>query len=299
MKGGYGACTQRAAALYKIKKRVHLGLVATDKRAQAMSGKMFRCPFETLGRRENTIVDVDLSEGAEERFESILSALRVLNGDSTKSALCFKLPRASIQGCTSNEELYPRVMPYLGEILALDVEAYLTPLMPYQDTGSKVPITTRVEWVKAVTAQHLWQIARFTPQSREEWVAWINKRLQKAQANSGKPILEVHTRRRFWHRKSYFLRMRAGAVGYYQHVEAASNSKFTIVRTPFYPKTFGRWSPQVEIVVSRDTDFLKVAPEERRRIQQAAQAAHAEYGVADEDGQPQGFWLPTYHKSPR
>ena len=73
---------------------------------------------------------------------------------------------------------------------------------------------------------------------------------------------------------------------------------FGIVTNPFYPKSFGRYTDDIQIVMSRMKDFTVLSSEQRRKVREKCNSVYKAHGVkindVEEDKQPDGVWIPEY-----
>jgi hypothetical protein len=72
---------------------------------------------------------------------------------------------------------------------------------------------------------------------------------------------------------------------------------FTIVKTPFYPETFARYSTRVEIIVTRHADVNILPVDYQFRLRRQANLSYRAHGVQIHDRdldtlqQPTGLWI--------
>lgn len=78
----------------------------------------------------------------------------------------------------------------------------------------------------------------------------------------------------------------------------ANRNCFHIVKAPFYPSDFGRWSEDVEIVLSREADINALSAETRKKVRTQANRVHKRHGVSirsvAQDKQETGVWIPDF-----
>ena len=254
---------------------------------EAMSNsKEFRCPFEVQGVEDKTIIEVALADEQAERFVQMRTAFERLHTDATRIAIRLTLPASIVVGCTSNEELRPRLLPYQSEVIAADLDDQLFPLLPHQEAARAVleVLGLRLPFDESVAKLLRRGWGEHPPLSISDLAVWVLHRAEMTEGN--------------------FIAFRDGLgelalvfseSGLSVRGEAAKSS-FGIVKTPFYPKAFGRYSERVEIAINRHVDVRRLPVEVQRRIRRQANEVYAAHGVRienlDETQQPTGLWIP-------
>lgn len=272
--------------------------------------EVFRCPFEEKGRRDGTIIEVALNEEKGSRLSAIKTAYAKLHAGPQSLAIRFTLPRLVLKACSSNLELRSAVLPYQAELLAVDLDMQLEPFMSHQQARlnqTELRAMAKREPKKAITAQAFTQlmqeISGLIPADVYELSVWLCQALTLLREESpDDPTLVVSTST-IPGKPIIVLRIEEGAVGYWLFESclndpARNKTTFGIVKSPFYPETFGRYSRNVEIVVNRDVDVRTLSDEMRRSIRYRANVVHATHGVRIKDlhetQQPLGVWVPEF-----
>lgn len=268
----------------------------------------FRCPFESKGRESRAILEVSLGEDKMARLGAARKAFVDLHADQKKMAIRFTLPPSVLAACSSIHELHAALVPYQAELVAAELDYRLDPLLPYQVVRSdkaKVMLAVTTNQSKALAAAAFMQVIgemKFPmPKTMGELSVLLEvifqqymKKGQKnptihflADAPNGTqiPVLSI---------------IPAGIILHFDRkhlADRASNKNcFAIVKCPFYPRGFGRWSEQVEIVYSREADFAGIDGAKRKEIRADANWILQQHGVAieslEDDKQNIGLWIP-------
>ena len=271
-----------------------------------MDSPIFRCPFEVQGDAERSVIEVALGDDRGERLSALTRALAHFYRDTTRTAIRFVLPQSLRAACSSNEQLKPVILPYQAEFIAADVHARLAPFLPYQGRWRErvrhmLRGAKREERMAARALSRALRKLGLKPRSVVE-LAGVFQELFEIQIamRGGNPVLtfgNLHTDGRdYW-----LFRADPSAFATYkpQHRladPAVNNALFTIVKTPFYPPSFGRWSTEIELIVTRDVDVQMLPPDTKRHIRRRANEVHRAHGVriedVDETQQPTGLWIP-------
>ncbi len=264
----------------------------------------FVCPFEAKGRREGTIIEVVLGEDKAARLTAMREAHIRLLTDLTRVAIEYTLPRSAWADCYSNLSLRPCIVPYQAEIVATDLDVRLYPFLAYHRfdrTQKKNEAAQRKHESAAagsLNAALSKMKARVTDVGRlAEWIS--DQFAPLLLQGQGNPVLELRKRTRKGPVPTLSIDLSVAAVD----VDAATASDphrnrnvFSIVKTPFYPQAFGRYSEQVQIIVTRDADVCALSGEDQMRIRLAANLVHVQHGVVITDlgatQAPTGLWTP-------
>lgn len=252
--------------------------------------KVFRCPFEVQGNREGKILDVVLSESREERLEALRTAFERFHLSGALLAIRCIPPSSALEGCTSNADLRPKILPYQAEIIAADLDDQLWPFLPHHDAARK-----------AFTEAGL-LLSRYNERAGRVFREYLRGRESKTLVDFAQLIERVlranpHTVMKFSERTGMF--RKKDIISFDESTlkirGSEYNSKFSIVKTPFYPEAFGRYSPRVEIALTRHMDVDRLLPESRVAIRRWANEVYAAHGIPiknlDETQQPGGLWL--------
>lgn len=146
---------------------------------------------------------------------------------------------------------------------------------------------------------------RGLPKNVEELADWIDHMFREEMAQDlYPPQIVVYDGRRL-HAAMFLIVISPGRIS----MEAdqsdpfdrgTSMNYFSFVRTPLYPKTFGRYSPHVEFVFTRQSDILKIPDGQKKSIRTHANTVYREGGVVIRDLEanqmPPGLWIPRYEQ---
>lgn len=267
----------------------------------------FRCPFQIKAEANGSIISIDLVDNRQARMSLIKEAFRQFHASTTFVGLKFVVPQKVLETASSIEILRLAIVPYQSEILAMEAESRLSPFLTYQrGTMSKEELFTLFEkQPEHFAIAHLLEASmkdcHFTLPTQAgdiaEWIAFIVLTLIAAKKEDA-GINLIHQSNEGPIPLASF-----GAGGFILTYEQRfkgdpKNNKncFSIVRTPFYPKEFGRYSDKVEIWLTREADFTGIPSEQRRKIRRLSNEVLHHYGVLiqnpEEDKQPGGLWIP-------
>ncbi|HVU75216.1 MAG TPA: hypothetical protein VHD38_00020 [Candidatus Paceibacterota bacterium] len=252
-------------------------------------GDVFRCPFEVKGREDGSIIEHELPDVQEKRFALLREVFERFHRGPRFSAVRLVLPDSVWTGCTSNAGLKPVILPYQAEIIAADLDDQCFPFLPHQDEARTAleGLGLTLPFDKKPAQALRKKFGRHEPKT----IAQLSALLQQLFEKNDGTVIEVREPR--WFGKGKLL-MHFDRSSLFIDGEVAK-STFEIVKTPFYPKEFGRYSERVEIVLTRHLDVARLSDEVRRRIRRQANEVHAKHGapIADLDvQQPAGLWLP-------
>ncbi len=277
-----------------------------------MQNSSFKCPFEIKGEKEGTIVQVSLVGDSQTRFSLIKKGFETFHSDTNFIALKFLLPSTLLSQCSSNEELKPLLLPYQTEIVAGEMDYRLAPMLPYQlreiDREAFLKMLPSMQYGQKARLQIALELAGIargldidlnsvSDLSNWMFVVFSGLILEGAENPNFTIMFETDTKEivslaLISSGNSIFITDRYPSV-----TDASSNKNcFTVVKTPFYPKGFGRYSENVELVLTREAHFASVPLESRQKIRAASNTVLKQGGVVIsdvfEDKQPDGLWIP-------
>lgn len=270
----------------------------------------FRCPFEVQGRQEGTILEVPLLEDKIERLEALHTALNKFYVAKEIVAIRLRLPRLVLRSCVNNEDVRKRVMPFQAELIAAEADWRLRPFLPYQileyGKGSADKLISLAPW-RAVAGGMLLQMMTKdgvrAPKNVVEMSIWIEANFEFALQHGMKvPHLYLWQPTPEGGRIDIVTITPSSLVLHADRVHMEdphlNRNCFSIVKTPFYPKGFGRYSEDIEIVLSREADFAKLSPKVRKQIRTRSNEVLQAHGVKvtdlEGDKQETGVWIPEY-----
>ncbi len=277
----------------------------------AHTDKQFRCPFQIKGEKEGTIVEIHLTEEPETREQLIAAAFKYFHETPNTLALRFHLPESLKANCSSNEELKVMILPYQAEILAGELEYRLDPFLPYQmrkHTKEELKPVFKKELYKFATAHTLSELLKkleFPLNNTADIASWVLSCMfggvLEGKRNTHLFIADDEG--------NNLLTIAPGSIHFYpENYEEytgpgkANRNCFGVVMSPFYPEAFGRYSDDIQIVMSRMKDFTALPSEQRRKIREKSNQIYRDHGVRiddiEEDKQPEGVWIPDYVTTP-
>jgi len=275
----------------------------------------FRCPFEVKGEQDGTILDVCLGEDRAMRFAAIAAAFREFATSPKSPAIRFQLAPVLWQECKTIFALRRPLVPFQSEILATELELRLTPFLPYQIYSAPkhcIDETQRADPARLWTAHALAGVMATTsegalPRSVDDVASWLEKVFVSGMARGQKnpnvlivgPYGSVDSDRRH-----HLLTISPSIAEFTADTllnpadPTLNRNTFSIVKCPFYPKAFGRYSENVEIVVTRKADVAVLSDKTAVAIRTQANKVHKRHGVRirslANDKQETGLWVPQY-----
>ena len=270
----------------------------------------FRCPFEVKGREDNTIIEVSLGEDKKQRLDRMVAAFVQFHSRLESPAIRFVLPSSVLATCKDIRALKMGILPYQAELLAAEIDFRIRPLISYHLTTEwahsfveEAKSDTKKIAAATVLLGKLKELGIQRPMSIIDQAMWIETlfrvEMHKGLANPTEDMSVTVT-----DKPVPVIRLQPSSVMFYldrEHPKDRATNKncFSIVKCPFYPIGFGRYSEEVEIVVSREADFANLADELRKTIRVRANTVLRKHGVQignlESDVQPLGLWIPGEH----
>ena len=269
----------------------------------------FRCPFEIIGRKEKRIMTCELPPDPQKIFWIAQNAFQKFYRDTEKLGLIFKLPREAFADCTDLKDMNKILPLYQSLLLTAELDVRLHPFLPHQFIAGSESFKQLIDSTKE-TYDYKVDIVKLIlgaikhhkfpyPKTYRDLAGWIAHQLIQGIKNGDKnPNLMLGIE------PSKPLLLISGGGTHFEYEEQfSSNSKmnqnsFWLVRSPLYPKPFGRYSHDFEIVVTRQADFAKIPPEYRETIRKLSNTVleHHKVFIKDnaKDTQDGGFWIPTF-----
>ncbi|GEM_PF-3120427 len=277
--------------------------------------QVFRCPFEVKGEQEGTILDVDLGFYRSDRLEAIKQALSVFAESPQSPGIRFRLDPSLTYGCKTFFALRKALVPFQSEILGTELELRLDPFLPYQINHAPKEVTDAVHrkdpsrlalayaLVEAVVRSGM-----EVPRDLDSLINWVEEGIRAGQERGFKnPSLIVrgaYTPLKVTSAVLDLLSISPSGIDFlldkllYPSNPYANRSTISIVRCPFYPEAFGRYSEGVEIVLTRRADFNALSEKTVLQVRRLANAVHRKHGVKmsdpDEFQANMGLWVPKY-----
>ncbi|MGE5541113.1 MAG: hypothetical protein ACM3TU_02420 [Bacillota bacterium] len=263
------------------------------------------------GEQDSRIRRVVLGENREERFELITGAFKEFQQDLERVAIRFCLDAALWSGCKTIRALRSSLVPYQAELLATEMSLRLSPFLPHQfceldEEERHLAYKNNPHGLDAAYALFETISGCGGDAGSVSGIAdWMQQQLTAGFIAAKKtPRLDIHdpripfvtaeTRLLSIHPHSFVLhREREGGLEDPQK----NRNTFSVVKTPFYPHSFGRYSETVEIVVTREADFTAISSETRERIRVASTQILKRGGVKvhqdlREHRNELGLWIP-------
>jgi hypothetical protein len=266
--------------------------------------KQFRCPYEELGDREQRLIDVKVVGHKLSRLDSIRGALKAFQNNPNLLGVRLTLPMDILAG-KNFESLKVALIPFQAELAAIEIEQRLgTDLVyyPEQINGHILNSLFKEDPSRALTAIAFHQMVRELkvphPRSAAELsilIQTIFQRMYSKGLKNPKILLLSDTAR-----GKKFVAGHISLGGFTSELDRGSKETdknlFSIVRCPLYPKSFGRYNDNLQIVLSREADFTTLPTDVRRKIRSSSNSILARHGIKildqAEDKQPDGLWIP-------
>lgn len=288
----------------------------------AETGKKFECPFEGQGKKENRLLRIPLSENRDERLQQLRDGFAEFHKDKRQLGLIFTLPNELLARCASNLELKHKILPYQTEAVAADLDLRLHPFWPYQLVRfDKNAIRNRLRMrlgkdeTNILIVQELCLMmaakGRF-PCSSADIADWLESEhlIARDQVGGLNSMIRVsltdingkrHPMLNITPHTAIFETDRDHPTD-----PVKNRNCFGIVRSPFYPESFGRYSPNIEMVYTREADFTHLPEAVRRKITSDSNRMIQEEGIPigdlETDKQGGGVWAhevePSYANGP-
>lgn len=249
------------------------------------------------------MVDVQIAGHKLVRLNSIRGALQKFQSDPKLLGVRLSLPKDILAG-KNFEGLKVALIPFQAELAAIEFEMHIGADLVYNLDAQKDKIDELVkqrpiQTVTALTFQKMLHDYKIPPpKNAAELSIVIQTLLQSMVARGFKNPKFVFMGKKLNGQKfplGYF-----SCGGYISELirdsKESDTNLFSIVRCPLYPKTFGRYSEDLQIVLSREADFTSLPTEVRRKIRFDSNAELQRHGVKinelTEDKQPDGLWIP-------
>jgi hypothetical protein len=267
----------------------------------------FRCPFELEGEEAGTILEIPLKAGRSERLDQINSGLRNFADHPESPGAKFSLPFAELEKkCSSLQDLKSAMLPYQAEFAAVQLDIRLPRLLEFEAAAKqRDPASTTspqempVDVVTRFLRGTILKSNPTLPQTTSELADWIERTLHVGIALGVEDPLVLVCDEKAEKRPRVLLSISATSIVMNADREVMADPKtkkdfFVFVRSPFYPREFGRFSEHVEVVFTRKSDIEKLSDMKRRAIRASANKVHQAYGVAvsDHAQQAAGVWIP-------
>jgi hypothetical protein len=265
----------------------------------------FRCPFEVRGEKEGTIIEVELGEDKGKRVADMSEGFERFHNTPKSPGIKFILPEYAWRDCKSNLELKPIILPYQTEMLAAEMDYRLRPFLPYQmtkvDQEEAMGIFQKTPY-KLLAASELINIMNkfgVNPDGPTDTAAWLEKIMKEHMEKGVKnPMFKIFGTYDQQISAVEVMEISVGGIVLPSDREEGQNNQncFSLVKTPFYPKEFGRYSTNVELVMSREIDFKSLPMDKRRKIRHDSNSVLQKHGIEiidlENDRQGGGLWIP-------
>lgn len=270
------------------------------KSEQDTGEQSFRCPFEIIGNRKKTIINIILSESREQRFKAVKEAFIKFHHTPSSPGIRFILPKIVLDQCSSIKDLKMIILPYQTEVIAAELDYRLYPFLSYHlGTVSNFDHTKVLNKDTYLfdAARILNQGARFT--NVFHIANWLYELISTTIIEGGarNPTFKIRD-------SAKDIDLITISPGYmmihYEQVaftDFRNKNCFSLVKTPFYPQALGRYSENVEIVLSREHDFTSLSKEVRQKIREASNKVLRKSGIPinnlkEDKPEGEGLWIP-------
>lgn len=272
----------------------------------------FRCPFEVKGRESGLILEVLLGEDHQKRIATAQKAFGDFAGSPKLVGIRFVLPKSVLKECPTFETLHVGLVPYQAELVAAEMDYRLDPLLPYQVQRSdkaKIMFAVTTNRDKAAAAasflQMLSEMGIPPPKNVSELSVLLETLFMTLMERGTKnPTIMLFMAGPAGEQIFTLSITPAGVISHLERRDVANaavnKNCIALVKCPFYPRAFARWSEDVEIYYSREADFTGVSPDARKRIRAHSNWVLQQHGVPiaelEGDKQPIGLWVPDGKK---
>lgn len=264
---------------------------------------IFRCPFEVHAAQNGAILSASLGLDEDERLSTAKRLLAGFYADTRLVGLRF-VCEGLREGVSALPELKLKIVPYQCALLAAELDYRLDPFLPYQAFDGRKASGPEDGFMRLTIAQALTKAMLSTggaaPASARDIAAWLRSAmLPRLRRGEKSPLLVIQDT---LGKPTPVLRINLGNVAVpHTYIDRLTDpdlnrNLFGLVKCPFYPEGFGRFSRDVEIVLSREAHFISVPMDARRQIRRSSNQVlrHAGVAIADlaEDKQNLGLWVP-------
>ncbi len=257
-----------------------------------MDTPFFRCPYETQGIKDNTILVVTLFGNRAMRLRLMHDAIVSLRTDRKLSSVRFILPESVVGKCSSYTLLQRRLVPYQIEYLAASLDTGLERHLPHHSwwrrAWGRMQRSRRYHRMaaKELVRELLWYRPRWNDLQGfcGSIFAWAKSNTKQGvrypEMIEGNLVRKGH--------RYYTFRMDLSAFTLYYDQNRVrdpthNDALFCIIKSPLYPKSFGRYSSRVEIVVTREVDVAMLSYERKLHLRRQSNAVHACHGIRIND----------------
>ncbi len=248
----------------------------------------FRCPFEVRGEKEGTIMEVVLSNDERTNLPLIKEGFKKFHETPKSPGIRFCLPGEVWSECKSNSALQDVILPFQCQLLAAELDYRLFPFMPYQlaDYGrDEARLLLDTEAYKFHASLCLFKAVKQSSPivvgDLSDLCCWIEFIMTKMKAHGmANPSIKIQDSDEK-EGMITLLKIFPGSITIEMEraLKADNKNTFSVVKPPFYPKQFGRYSERVEIVYSREHDFASLSTEVREKIRMASNTVLKAHGI--------------------
>jgi len=269
--------------------------------------KLMRCPFESQGIEDGTIPEIALADAMYERLQQIQGALMRLRVDTAgTTALRFVLPDVLMHECGNTRVLKHRILPYQMEIAAANIDIRLRPLLWYHRSsyGERM-VQVAEQQDNALHLEATWFKRAFKelgyppPPSLAHLAVLLETILESQMTRQlmANPQLSFIGEYRGHHVN--LITIDPSGVQFHLDRQSSRDPRtnhnfFSVVKCSLYPASFWRYSDRLEIVMTREADFVGLSNDVRKRIRAQSNEVYREGGVTIEDDAtfkpPSGLW---------
>lgn len=258
-----------------------------------------RCPYHTKAIKKDRVLNISLKSQKEERFGIIKEGVTEFHSNLKYDSLHFHLDESVLNSVSSIYQLNLEILSYQAEISAIELDIRLYPFLRYQMQACAENILQEKfdnEPHRFAAAHYLSLAVESTNKnisfkSVHDLQYWIQSQLFNGFASgSDSPQLLINNKE-----KNTYLKISPGQIDliFERDFNQRSNDLFSMVTCPFYPKGAWRYSEDIQIVLTRMSDFNKIDPNEVRQIRSDYTKINNELGVSTNNGPiGSGLWIP-------
>jgi hypothetical protein len=247
------------------------------------------CPFEAQGIRDNTIINVQLSEDPIERLTVARESFALFHKTPTSPGLRFILPDSVLLGASKNDHLVRALLPYQAELCAAELDCRLYPLLSYHHRTTNINPLDLMQMlfgnfvlttVSFLVDQVITNIAETDIGGMYDLAQLIKNFFEKL-IDQGMEFPRIVIFYPETEVEAVVISNSGIVFSIEREPQHQHNNQncFSVVKTPFYPTSFGRYSSKVEIVFSREADFVKLSDDARGKIRRQSNTVLKEHGI--------------------
>lgn len=282
--------------------------------------KVFRCPFGKYAEQHKQVLYALCEEDRTKRLASARKAFTEFYTNTNLSVLTFTMAEEFRAKCHNVEELKHELLSYQCDLLALQLDMRLYPFLSYQLTEKTIQELDQetpayVHFSKGVITRLIQTTFSEDGFGEPKDIFELSDILYttfKKQFDSGmtNPTI-IPNRTPGTTAEDDVVRLFPFTADFMYEYEVEfcndplrNQNLFCLVLCPFYPKEFGRYHKDIQMVFTRESDNTQVSEDERGILRTQSNTLLRNAGIDvpwDEDGKevysPEGgVWIPDWPK---